>query len=266
MRGKVIFVGAGAGSADLLTRRAVRCLERADVVLHDDLVSRDVMDFVSPSAIVRNVGKRCGRAGISQEAVNGLMVEYARRGKSVVRLKSGDAGMFGRLGEEMEALQEAGITFEIVPGVTSGLAAAAAANISLTDRRIASRVVFAAASLADGKRQDWRKIALSNTTLVIYMPGRDLTSLAEELQTAGIAGDVACAVISRAGAADESIASGTVSRMGDMDTGDGPSVVIVGEVAAVAKGSKPDRLRVAAETTAEGAYCQTHAGSRRSFA
>jgi uroporphyrin-III C-methyltransferase len=228
MTGKVIFVGAGTGSADLLTLRAVRCLERADVVLHDDLVARDVLEFVSPGAVVRNVGKRCGRAGTSQQDLNGMMVEYASRGRNVVRLKSGDPAIFGRLGEEIEALQEAGIGFEIVPGVTAGLAAAAAAQTTLTDRRSASRVVFAAASLAGGKRQDWAKIVSAETTLVIYMPGRDFAALGRELLAAGVAPNLPCSVISRAGAWDESTAGGTVSELGGFQAVEAPAVVIVG--------------------------------------
>ena len=228
MKGKVIFVGAGSGSADLLTLRAVRCLERADLVLHDDLVARDVLGFVPPTAAVHNVGKRCGRAGISQAALNGLMIEHARRGRNVVRLKSGDPGIFGRLGEEMDALQEAGIAFEIVPGVTAGLAAAAAAQITLTDRRCSSRVVFAAASLAGGKRQEWAKIASPDTALVIYMPGRDFAALGEELLAAGVAPGLPCCVISNAGGIDENACTSTVSSLGGLRRVAAPAVVIVG--------------------------------------
>ena len=228
MKGKVIFVGAGTGSADLLTLRAVRCLERADVVLHDDLVARDVLDFVPGTATVRNVGKRCGRAGISQKALNEMMIAYAGRGQNVVRLKCGDPGIFGRLGEEIDALQEADIAFEIVPGVTAGLAAAAAAQITLTDRRSTSRVVFAAASLAEGKRQEWAKVVSPETTLVIYMPGRDFATLAGELVAAGVSPDLSCAVISNAGGLDEHAATGDLSGLGELRAGAAPAVVIIG--------------------------------------
>lgn len=231
MKGKVIFVGAGAGSADLLTVRAVRCLERADVVLHDDLVSPEVLDLVTPRAVVRNVGKRCGRAGISQQTLNALMVEHARRGSTVVRLKCGDPGIFGRLGEEIEALDEAGIIFEIVPGVTAALAAAAAAQTTLTDRRVASRVVLAAATLAGGKHQDWATIVSANTSVVIYMPGPDLAVLAAELRAAGVATGLACAVVSKAGAPDESTATGTLADLEKLPAA-APAVVILGEIVA----------------------------------
>ena len=233
MKGKVIFVGAGTGAADLLTLRAVRCLERAEVVLHDDLVATDVLELISARAVVRSVGKRCGRPGVSQQVVNALMVEHAHRGKIVVRLKSGDPAVFGRLGEEIDALQQAGVPFEIVPGVSSAFSAAAAIGVSLTDRRKASRVVFAAASLAEGKRQDWARIFTPNTTVVIYMPG-DPEVLAEELTEAGIAGDVPCAVVSHAGAPEETTVVGTVSELDGL-AAVAPAVVIVGEVVRVRK-------------------------------
>lgn len=229
MRGRVIFVGAGAGAADLLTLRAVRCLERADVVLHDDLVAGDVLQFVSPKAVVRSVGKRCGRRGVSQQVINALMVEHALRGKTVVRLKSGDPSIFGRLGEEIDALQEAGVEFEIVPGVSAALAAAAAARVSLTDRRVASRVVFAAASRAGGKRQDWANIFAPGTTVVIYMPA-NLGVLAAELDAAGIAGRTSCTVVSNAGAIDQTTHIGRISDLPLLPRAHTPAVVIVGDV------------------------------------
>src|SRR4051812_36191290 len=155
MKGKVFFVGAGPGAADLLTLRAMRVLRQADIVLPDDLFAAEGLELASPETRGMNGGKRCGRAGISQTELNQLMVAHARANQRVVRLKCGDPSVFGRLGEEIDALREAGISFEIVPGVTAALAAAASAQISLTDRRIASRVVFATASLARGQNQDW---------------------------------------------------------------------------------------------------------------
>jgi len=235
MKARVIFVGAATGAADLLTLRAVRCLERADVVLYDDLVASEVLELVGPGAIVRNVGKRCGRAGMSQASVNALMIDYAGQGKSVVRLKSGDPAVFGRLGEEMEALREAGIEFDIVPGVTAGLAAAADAQITLTDRRVASRVVFVAAHLADGRRQNWSEITTANTTMVIYMPGPNLEQLAAELQAAGVAGSLPCAVVSHAGSTDETIVTGTVAGLGGFKDVAAPAVLVLGEVVGASK-------------------------------
>lgn len=229
MKGKVFFVGAGPGAADLMTVRAVRVLERADVVLHDDLVQPEVVELASPRATVINVGKRCGQRGTSQQTINELMISFALQGRAVVRLKSGDPALFGRLGEEMDALRAASIDFEIVPGVTAALAAAAAASTSLTDRRHASRVVFATASLARDGRQDWPALFASGTTVVIYMPGRDYAQLAADLIDAGAARTLPCAVVTRAGSAQETTAFATLSTLATVESA-APSLVIVGEV------------------------------------
>src|SRR5882672_9813938 len=141
MSGRVYIVGAGPGSADMLTLRAASRLRAAQVVLHDDLVPVEILELCTFSARVINVGKRCGRHANSQERLNALMVWHAREAKTVVRLKSGDPAVFGRLGEELEALRRANIEFEIVPGITAASAAAAVAGITLTDRRAASALV-----------------------------------------------------------------------------------------------------------------------------
>src|SRR5271156_1218671 len=132
MAGKVYLVGAGPGDPELLTRKAWRVLQSADVVLHDDLVSEEILHTLPASAQVVNVGKRCGAKGISHVEINALMVNLARDGKIVARIKNGDPLLFGRAGEEMEALRQAGIEFEVIPGVTAALGAAASARISLT--------------------------------------------------------------------------------------------------------------------------------------
>lgn len=141
MAGKVYIVGAGPGSADLLTLRAVALLRAADVVLHDDLVTPEILALIASSAKKISVGKRYGDHHHTQEQINALMVWHANNGSSVVRLKSGDPSIFGRLGEELDALRRAGIEFEIVPGVTAASAAASSAEITLTDRRTASALV-----------------------------------------------------------------------------------------------------------------------------
>ena len=143
MKGKVYLVGAGPGDPELLTVKAVRVLREADVVLHDALVSPEVLARVPPTARVLHVGKRCGQPSVPQHQINALLTSHANCGRVVVRLKSGDPLIFGRAGEEMEALRAAGIPFEIVPGITAALGAAAAAQIPLTDRRLASRLVIA---------------------------------------------------------------------------------------------------------------------------
>ena len=141
--GTVFLVGAGPGDPELLTLKAAKALRAADVVLHDELVSPEILRLIPPTANLINVGKRCGKHSTSQEQINALMVFYARRdATAVVRLKSGDPAIFGRLGEEIECLRHAEIPFEIVPGITAAHASAAAASLTLTDRRSASALVL----------------------------------------------------------------------------------------------------------------------------
>ena len=149
--GKVYLVGAGPGDPDLLTVKAVRTLGFADVVLHDALVSANVLALVCPQARVINVGKRCGRKGLTQDQINDLLLRFATAGEVVVRLKSGDPSIFGSAGEELDALREAGIEVEIIPGVTASLAAAANIGVSLTDRRRADQLLFISAHRGHGK-------------------------------------------------------------------------------------------------------------------
>ena len=136
--GTVYLVGAGPGDPDLLTLKAARLLAEAGVVLHDDLVPQSILDMAGKQALIISVGKRCGRKKITQAAIHDLMIESARRGLSVIRLKSGDPMIFGRAAEEIEALREAEIPFEVVPGVTAASSAAAFVEASLTDRRVSS--------------------------------------------------------------------------------------------------------------------------------
>lgn len=235
MRGKVYLVGAGPGDPELLTRKAWRVLQSADVVLHDDLVSEEILRVLPATAQVVNVGKRCGTKGVSQIEINDLMVSLAREGKSVARLKSGDPLVFGRAGEEMEALRQARIEFEVIPGVTAALGAAASAQISLTDRRLASRVVFVTAhrSGGTGLTNEWHVAA--DTTYVIYMPGNRYAELSVELQAAGIGAEIPCVVISRATTRDESIYSTTVGKLPQCPAAISPSLLVVGAVAAGAE-------------------------------
>src|SRR5271156_1761448 len=176
MSGKVYLVGAGPGDPELLTVKALRLLAAADVVLHDDLAPPEILGLISPSADVKNVGKRCGSKGIRQEEINFLMVTLAASGLQVVRLKSGDPLIFGRAGEEIEALRASNIEYEIVPGVTSALGAAAAAGIPLTHRRASSTIVLTTGSRATVTRASgnhdagWSRFASAESTLLVYMP------------------------------------------------------------------------------------------------
>src|ERR1700722_10483115 len=158
--GKVYLVGAGPGDPEFLTVKARALLDRADVVLHDDLVSPEIISLILPQTEIVNVGKRCGLKKITQNEINGQMIALAKRGLQVVRLKSGDPAIFGRLAEETDALEAARIPFEVVPGITAGISAAASLRVSLTDRRSSSRVVIVTGHPAtDKEKQDkieWR--------------------------------------------------------------------------------------------------------------
>jgi uroporphyrin-III C-methyltransferase len=231
---KVYLVGAGPGDPELLTRKAWRVLQTADVVLHDELVSEEILRMLPPTAQAFSVGKRCGAKGISQDNINDLMVNLARDGKVVVRLKNGDPLLFGRAGEEIESLRRAGIEFEVVPGVTAALGAAASAKISLTDRRQAARVVFVTAHREGGTGLTSERDVAADTTYVIYMPGNRYAALAAELQNAGIGAEIPCVVISRATTKDETISRTTVGQLPLCPAAVSPSLLVVGAVAGVA--------------------------------
>jgi len=234
MAERVYLVGAGPGDPELLTRKAWRVLQSANVVLHDDLVPQELLRVLPPTAQVVNVGKRCGAKGISQAEINALMVQLARQGKIVARLKSGDPLLFGRAGEEMEALRAAGIDFEVIPGVTAALGAAASAQISLTDRRHASCVVFVTAHREGGTGLQNERHVAADTTYVIYMPGNRYAELAAELQAAGIGAEIPCVVISRATTKDEAIFRTSVGQLPACPAAASPTLLVVGIVAGVA--------------------------------
>jgi uroporphyrin-III C-methyltransferase len=237
VRGKVYLVGAGPGDAELLTLKAARLLRSADAVLHDDLVSQQILDMIRPTAMVKNLGKRCGRHSIRQEEINFLMVTLAAAGLEVVRLKGGDPFIFGRGGEEVEALRAAKVAYEIVPGITSALAAAARAEIPLTDRRAASAVTFITAhQAAHTDMADWRRLVNSGATLVVYMPGADYRPIARRLIGAGVKGETGCAVISRATTAAEQVYATTVHQLHQVAPLPAPSLLIVGEVVGLGVG------------------------------
>ena len=239
MQQKVHLVGAGPGDPELLTRKAWRILYEADVILHDDLVSEAILRILPASAQVVNVGKRCGSKVISQSEINALMVQFSREGKKVARLKNGDPSLFGRAGEEMEALHHAGIDVEVVPGVTSALGAAASAGISLTDRRHASQVLFVTAHREGGTGLCSEHNLGADTTVVIYMPGHRYAELARELQEAGIAAETPCLLISHATTEHETIYRTKVAALTECPETASPSLLIVGEVAAAARDQEP---------------------------
>lgn len=229
--GKVFLVGAGPGDPELLTLKAARLLAQADVVLHDSLVSRGVLETVRAGALMIDVGKRCGRKLLTQEEINALLVSYAASHEVVVRLKGGDPSVFGRAAEEMEALHDAGVAFEVVPGVTAALGAAAAAGISLTDRRVASQVLLATFSRGAGaSAMDWGALTPS-TTLVLYMPGADYTEVAHRLSDAGLPEDLPCVVVSNASGAQQQIRWSSIGALSSEEQLLAPALMIVGRVA-----------------------------------
>jgi uroporphyrin-III C-methyltransferase / precorrin-2 dehydrogenase / sirohydrochlorin ferrochelatase len=228
-RGKVYLVGAGPGNPDLLTVRAVRTLGLADVVLHDALVSADVLALASRQARIINVGKRCGRKSITQQEINDLLVQFATVGNVVVRLKSGDPSIFGRAGEELDALREAGVDVEIIPGVSASLAAAAKIRVSLTDRRKADQLLFISAHRGHGKQDsDWHALVNSRTTVVVYMPG-EYDRVAEDLCRAGLSGSTPCAIVSNVSNPDEQWYQTTLGSLHSAPVMSSPCVLIVGD-------------------------------------
>jgi uroporphyrin-III C-methyltransferase len=231
MKGKVYLVGAGPGDPELLILKALRVLQTADAVLHDDLVAPEILKLISSTAQVYNVGKRCGKKKILQEEINFLMVALAESGLRVVRLKSGDPLIFGRAGEEIEALRRADIAFEIVPGVTSAMGAAAAAQIPLTHRHASSALVFLTAHQASGSEAaNWTKLAGSGATLVIYMPGQNYSEVAARLRGAGLAPETPCAVISRATTPQQQTHRSTIAELSRSPKLAAPTLLVVGEV------------------------------------
>ena len=235
MNGKVFLVGAGPGDPELLTVRALRLLQTADAVLYDDLVAPEILRLIPSTARVHNVGKRCGKKKIQQEEIDFLMIALADSGLQVVRLKSGDPMIFGRAGEEVEALRRAGVPYEIVPGVTSALGAAASAEIPLTYRGKSSAVVFLTAHQAGvGQMANWRKLASSGATLAIYMPGQNYSELAVRLEAAGVGAETPCAVISRASTPHQRKLHTTVGKLSSMPKLPAPTLLVVGEVTRLA--------------------------------
>jgi uroporphyrin-III C-methyltransferase / precorrin-2 dehydrogenase / sirohydrochlorin ferrochelatase len=226
-RGRVFLVGAGPGDPDLLTVKALRLIQAADVILHDDLVPQPILDLAAPSAEIVNVGKRCGAKSITQQEIHALMIDHARAHRSVVRLKSGDPLIFGRAAEEIAALAAAEISFEIVPGITAAFAAAAAVGCSLTSRNAASNVIFSTGHHA-ASHNSAPIPQVEDATRIVYMPGRDLRLLALEWLDEGLPHDFPCAIVSRAGHPDQQIRCTTLAALGDAEPVPAPSLLIAG--------------------------------------
>ena len=235
-KGRVTLVGAGPGAPDLITVRGQRILAEADVVVYDDLVSEQLMHFCREGAERIYVGKRAGRHCVPQAEIGAILVREALAGRHIVRLKGGDPLVFGRAGEEMEALAAAGVPFEIVPGVTAASAAGAVAGISLTQRGAASAVIFVTGHECREKSKeaavDWAALARTRATLCIYMGVRRLGVIAGELRAGGLSGDTPLAVITNATLPEQAVSIGNLDSAETLATAvvGQPALVIVGEV------------------------------------
>ncbi|MCF3973332.1 uroporphyrinogen-III C-methyltransferase [Paracoccus salsus] len=217
--GFVSLVSAGPGDPELLTLKAARRLAQADVVLFDDLASGSVLDHAGPGAELIAVGKRAGRPSARQEHVNALLIGHAQAGRRVVRLKSGDAGIFGRLEEELIALTGAGIAFEIVPGVTSASAAAAAAGLPLTRRLTARRVQFVTGADVTGHLPEdinWAALADPAVTTVVFMGQRSFPVMAAGLRKHGLPGDTPALFAEAVGHPHQRLVRTTVDGLAEM--------------------------------------------------
>jgi uroporphyrin-III C-methyltransferase len=233
--GRVTLVGAGPGAADLITLRGARALQQADAVLYDDLANPELLDLCREGCEAVYVGKRLGSHSATQGYICDLLIEKARNHRRVVRLKGGDPMVFGRAGEELLALTEAGIEWDIVPGITAASAASAATGIPLTQRGVASMLVFVTGHPCGGVSStpvDWRALAAMRATLCIYMGTQRFTEIATELMDGGLTPDTAVAVISSATLSSQSVRIGTLAEAARLvhDEVRRPALILVGEV------------------------------------
>jgi uroporphyrin-III C-methyltransferase / precorrin-2 dehydrogenase / sirohydrochlorin ferrochelatase len=233
--GRVTLVGAGPGDPDLLTIKALRALQDADVVFYDELVSPEILDRVRRDAALIPVGRRVGKPGIGQDAINKLLIEAAKSGQRAVRLKGGDPFIFGRGGEEIEALRVAGVAYSIVPGITAGLGAAAQFEVPLTYRHEALRITFLTAHKAkDAETVDWSVLTDKKMTIVVYMGMTAAPSIRAGLLAAGRSPHTPVGMFARVTRPDAQAAVGTLDNLPALvETIDGgPAILIIGDVVA----------------------------------
>jgi uroporphyrin-III C-methyltransferase len=238
--GSVWLVGAGPGDPELLTIKALKALQAAQVVVHDGLVSGEILDLAPASARKISVAKRKSRHSYAQDEINRMLVAFSREGLTVVRLKGGDPFIFGRGGEELEACRAAGVETHIVPGVTAALAAGASAGAPLTHRGLAQSVTFVTGHAASGGEPDldWEGLARPNQTVVIYMGLTTAAAIAARLMAAGRAGSTPALIVENASRSDERRLVTTLSGLSEAAAGlSGPALLIVGEAMAMADAS-----------------------------
>lgn len=232
--GRVYLVGAGPGDPELLTLRAVRLLQQADVIVYDHLVSSAVLDFVSPTAERIYAGKRRNEHTMRQEQINALLVKLALEGKQVIRLKGGDPFIFGRGGEELQALAKHGIAFEVVPGVTAAAGVSSYAGIPLTHRDCAQSCLFVTGHLKDGTADlDWPSLVRPGQTVVIYMGLGGLPEICRQLIAHGASPGLSIAVVQDGTITTQKVVTGTLTDMPERVARAGlksPCLTIIGEV------------------------------------
>nr|HAS2385483.1 uroporphyrinogen-III C-methyltransferase [Vibrio cholerae O1] len=234
--GEVALVGAGPGDPELLTVKALSYLQQADVVLYDYLVSDEIMALIPSETILVCVGKSAGHHSVPQEKTNQLLVDFARQGYRVVRIKGGDPFMFGRGGEELEVLFEAGVKFQVVPGITAAAGATAYAGIPLTHRDYAQSALFVTGHLkAQAEDLDWSTLARGKQTLVIYMGLSNAAAIAEQLQLHGRQASTPVAIIERGTQVNQQVLIGTLQTLPSLASqAQSPALIVVGEVVALA--------------------------------
>ncbi|NOI30559.1 uroporphyrinogen-III C-methyltransferase [Vibrio coralliilyticus] len=235
--GEVALIGAGPGDLELLTIKALRFLQQADVVLYDYLVSDEIMALVPSDTILVCVGKRAGHHSVPQEKTNQLLVDFAQQGHRVVRIKGGDPFIFGRGGEELEVLADAGVSFHVVPGITAAAGATAYAGIPLTHRDYAQTAMFITGHLkAESDQMDWSTLARGNQTLVIYMGLMKSEYIQGQLIEHGRSPDTPIAIIERGTQSCQKVFKGQLSQLATLaQDAESPSLIVIGEVVSLSE-------------------------------
>ncbi|WP_394146206.1 uroporphyrinogen-III C-methyltransferase [Vibrio atypicus] len=236
-KGEVALVGSGPGDVELLTLKALRFLQQADVVLYDYLVSDDILALTPSDTILVCVGKRAGHHSVPQEKTNQLLVDFAQQGHRVVRIKGGDPFIFGRGGEELEVLSDAGISFHVVPGITAAAGATAYAGIPLTHRDYAQSAMFITGHLkAESDQMDWTTLARGNQTLVIYMGLMKSEYIQSQLVEHGRNPDTPIAIIERGTQSTQRIFKGQLAQLAELaKDAQSPSLIVIGEVVSLSE-------------------------------
>ena len=246
MNGKVYLVGSGPGGTGLLTRRAAEIIERADVILYDQLPGEEILSSLPDNAEKIDCGKYGGRHTLEQQAIEALMVDRAKKGLTIVRLKGGDPFLFGRGGEELETVQNAGIAVELIPGISSALAVPASVGIPITHRKYASQVTILTGHEDPSKPAsalDWKLLAQSRGTIVILMGVANLRNIAKALIENGKDGRTPVAIIERGLRKDRRVTTGPLATIGDIAEQAGvkpPAVIVIGDVVRLHDPARPD--------------------------